>query len=124
MDRSAQSTPDFIGQNQQSVDGIGLARTWDWWARQDSNLEPDGYEPSALTIELRARAVFSYQMFGGGTASTTILWQAFCRREIRPVLGCAARRPALLVQLIIGLAGRHSVGRIPYSTEKTLKATA
>jgi hypothetical protein len=26
----------------------------DWWARQDSNLEPDGYEPSALTIELRA----------------------------------------------------------------------
>ena len=27
--------------------------TW-WWARQDSNLEPDGYEPSALTIELRA----------------------------------------------------------------------
>ena len=27
-----------------------------WWARQDSNLEPDGYEPSALTIELRAHA--------------------------------------------------------------------
>ena len=26
-----------------------------WWARQDSNLQPDGYEPSALTIELRAR---------------------------------------------------------------------
>ena len=25
-----------------------------WWARQDSNLEPDGYEPSALTIELQA----------------------------------------------------------------------
>jgi hypothetical protein len=26
-----------------------------WWARQDSNLQPDGYEPSALTIELQAR---------------------------------------------------------------------
>ena len=25
-----------------------------WWARQDSNLQPDGYEPSALTIELQA----------------------------------------------------------------------
>ena len=25
-----------------------------WWARQDSNLQPDGYEPSALTIELHA----------------------------------------------------------------------
>jgi hypothetical protein len=24
-----------------------------WWVRQDSNLQPDGYEPSALTIELR-----------------------------------------------------------------------
>jgi hypothetical protein len=26
-----------------------------WWARQDSNLQPSGYEPLALTIELRAR---------------------------------------------------------------------
>jgi hypothetical protein len=26
-----------------------------WWARQDSNLQPDRYERSALTIELRAR---------------------------------------------------------------------
>ena len=25
-----------------------------WWARQDSNLQPSGYEPLALTIELRA----------------------------------------------------------------------
>lgn len=23
-----------------------------WWAHQDSNLEPTGYEPGALTIEL------------------------------------------------------------------------
>lgn len=28
-----------------------------WWARQDSNLQPDGYEPPALTIELRAPIV-------------------------------------------------------------------
>ena len=26
-----------------------------WWARQDSNLQPDRYERPALTIELRAR---------------------------------------------------------------------
>jgi hypothetical protein len=25
------------------------------WARQESNLRPSGYEPVALTIELRAR---------------------------------------------------------------------
>jgi hypothetical protein len=30
---------------------IGQAKS-NWWAHQDSNLEPDGYEPSALTIEL------------------------------------------------------------------------
>ncbi len=27
-----------------------------WWAREDSNLQPDRYERSALTIELRARS--------------------------------------------------------------------
>ncbi len=29
-----------------------------WWAREDSNLQPSGYEPLALTIELRAPAGF------------------------------------------------------------------
>src|SRR5262249_49282952 len=28
-----------------------------WWAREDSNLQPDRYERSALTIELRARTL-------------------------------------------------------------------
>lgn len=28
-----------------------------WWAGQDSNLQPIGYEPTALTIELPARQV-------------------------------------------------------------------
>jgi hypothetical protein len=31
------------------------SRLKSWWARQDSNLQPSGYEPLALTIELRAR---------------------------------------------------------------------
>ncbi len=26
-----------------------------WWTLQDSNLQPAGYEPEALTIELRVR---------------------------------------------------------------------
>ena len=37
-----------IGRN-----GKILSKTW--WARQDSNLQPDRYERSALTIELQAR---------------------------------------------------------------------
>jgi hypothetical protein len=32
-----------------------------WWAREDSNLQPDRYERSALTIELRARNLITTQ---------------------------------------------------------------
>ncbi|BAU92447.1 hypothetical protein MPPM_3842 [Methylorubrum populi] len=32
-------------------------REKEWWARQDSNLQPDRYERSALTIELQALTV-------------------------------------------------------------------
>ena len=28
-----------------------------WWARRDSNSQPSGYEPPALTIELQALPV-------------------------------------------------------------------
>ena len=34
-------------------ENLSLRRTV-WWAREDSNLQPSGYEPLALTIELRA----------------------------------------------------------------------
>jgi hypothetical protein len=37
--------------NRNEINGI-LQR---WWAREDSNLQPDRYERSALTVELRAR---------------------------------------------------------------------
>src|SRR5579862_9034584 len=40
-----------------------------WWAREDSNLQPSGYEPLALTIELRARA---FVCTNEGKASDTI----------------------------------------------------
>jgi hypothetical protein len=33
-----------------------MVRSGDWWAHQDSNLEPRDYESPALTIELWARA--------------------------------------------------------------------
>ena len=36
---------------------LGSGRRSAWWAREDSNLQPDRYERSALTIELRARRV-------------------------------------------------------------------
>src|SRR5271156_4640541 len=35
------------------------AQWFGWWARQDSNLGPMDYESTALTAELRARALFS-----------------------------------------------------------------
>jgi hypothetical protein len=36
--------------------GNSQVRKSAWWAREDSNLQPDRYERSALTIELRAQA--------------------------------------------------------------------
>ena len=40
-----------------------------WWAREDSNLQPDRYERSALTIELRARRSASCPRCEGEDAS-------------------------------------------------------
>ena len=37
---------------------IGCCSLNDWWARQDSNLQPDRYERPALTIELQALEVY------------------------------------------------------------------
>ena len=34
---------------------LARAQTGQWWAGQDSNLQPDRYERPALTIELPAR---------------------------------------------------------------------
>ena len=33
---------------------MSQAVEWFWWARRDSNPQPSGYEPPALTIELQA----------------------------------------------------------------------
>jgi hypothetical protein len=49
-----------------------------WWAREDSNLQPSGYEPLALTIELRARAGAR-----AGGFLTAIMAASLCRDLIR-----------------------------------------
>ena len=44
----------------------GMVPLWtDWWARRDSNPQPSGYEPPALTIELQALAS-GVRRFGAG----------------------------------------------------------
>ena len=42
----------FVGLFVGFVDFCGHPRTCNWWAHQDSNLEPRDYESRALTIEL------------------------------------------------------------------------
>ena len=45
-----------------------------WWTLQDSNLQPTGYEPGALTIELRVRdTYYNIQRKGYKVLFTTIL---------------------------------------------------
>jgi hypothetical protein len=53
---SAMSRKRAISANSGTPPG-NLRFDWNaWWAREDSNLQPSGYEPPALTIELRARS--------------------------------------------------------------------
>jgi hypothetical protein len=53
--RFAQATPDTLHPYGPAVAAPRVARQGEaWWARQDSNLQPDRYERPALTIELQA----------------------------------------------------------------------
>ena len=55
-DRMTRHSNPITGGFAQATGKRGLQGTA-WWARQDSNLQPDRYERPALTIELRARPV-------------------------------------------------------------------
>ena len=59
-----------------------------WWARQDSNLQPDRYERPALTIELQAPEARR----PGGAGSFTG-WPAAVQCHVRPVLLVKFARP-------------------------------
>ena len=50
-----------------------------WWARQDSNLQPDRYERPALTIELQARP----EVAVAAGVGAGILYNAGARAAIR-----------------------------------------
>jgi hypothetical protein len=54
-----------------------------WWAREDSNLQPSGYEPLALTIELRARAARAFIV----VFDTTRLSERAQRSDVDPARG-------------------------------------
>jgi hypothetical protein len=69
MNKLATSIPDLgirCGGKTNNVSKI-KGEILQWWARQDSNLQPDGYEPPALTIELRA------PLPAGGLSYTSLL---------------------------------------------------
>ena len=52
-----------------------------WWARQDSNLQPDRYERPALTIELQAR----FAQHGRRSKRDPDTWKAAWEQSGRPV---------------------------------------
>ena len=55
--------PDFRPPPAEPANEASLAFVRKWWARQDSNLQPSGYEPLALTIELQAPRCASIVIF-------------------------------------------------------------
>src|SRR5215831_11903299 len=71
------------------------SRESQWWAREDSNLQPSGYEPLALTIELRAPGSVFRPFLGnvetGMQQGTTQAGGTFAPGRARPCRTCAAR---------------------------------
>src|SRR5262249_27492775 len=66
-----------------------------WWAREDPNLPPSGYEPLALTIELRALMPFAFR----SSSFRFEVAERICRTRYRDLKSAAlARRtvPAVL----------------------------
>jgi hypothetical protein len=53
-----------------------------WWARQDSNLQPDRYERPALTIELQARPAAGRNIRAFSATPITRFQPATIRRQI------------------------------------------
>jgi hypothetical protein len=71
-----------------------------WWAREDSNLQPDRYERPALTIELRALAT------AAGHRSHTMPWAAGQSDPATRGLGSGLGRPLGTRVACMGLATR------------------
>jgi hypothetical protein len=66
----AKTLSEGLGDNQKTSILSVLSSTR-WWARRDSNPQPDGYEPSALTVELRAHTCDVTP--DGGTGAAVVL---------------------------------------------------
>src|ERR1700691_4368247 len=69
-----------------------------WWAREDSNLQPSGYEPLALTIELRARTA----CYTGRSAAAKSV-----NGEAAPALASAAQQEHRLLAEQVPEPPRH-----------------
>ena len=68
-----------------------------WWANQDSNLGPTGYEPVALPTELLARcseAQFHYPAISGGVNRFLLCADPTQRREISTMPPSTQPQPA------------------------------
>ena len=58
----------------------------EWWAWEDSNLQPVDYEPNALTIELQARRVDSYDTATGWASQGLARLKKFSLRDFEGLL--------------------------------------
>ncbi len=64
-----------------------LSYTPIWWAFRDSNPEPTGYEPAALTIELKARTGLYFTMDAATFVTASI--------DLAPPVGLEPTTPRL-----------------------------
>ena len=87
-----------------------------WWAREDSNLQPSGYEPPALTIELRARRGRT-RAFRREVKSPLRLWQRSAPKSAGSAASLtenrAGRMPDRRPHRVVRYFARHDSGLSP-----------
>src|SRR6478735_9606751 len=83
-----------------------------WWARQDSNLQPDRYERPALTIELQAppRTAVAFEHDHSGKPAPALRQRAL---RVRIMLKTAGNGAGIVYRLAADPAMVRSIDRYP-----------
>ena len=84
-----------------------------WWARQDSNLQPDRYERSALTIELQAPAATAPRVTMGGTALKAYVQVGIATLVSPHLCGLELSMKTLMRAAVLGLALTTATAAVP-----------
>ncbi|MGY3388019.1 hypothetical protein ACVWW6_000610 [Bradyrhizobium sp. USDA 3311] len=75
----------FLKRKSSRFQSVRIQQRSEWWARQDSNLQPDRYERPALTIELQAPLRATAERWSATVRGSSTGWPAIRQCQIGPI---------------------------------------